>query len=306
MPFGRTARASPSRCTGCWLPFTAKNTTTARTRATTTLPPMIQGVRPALGCGREYRGLRWAGDGVDSSGVSLSSASALPRSAVTVNRWEQAGHRTARPAAAAGTVRRLEQEGQWMALFIVRTCQRRSGGRKAAPAGPAKSHTKRTLAAAPFGAWLVRFRKNTTGMNPCLAGLLEAKTILTQAEHLPSLDFEQPINRTRTINLQGLRTSEEAKTLAARYLKEKRPVRAKESCGPLHPFPEEVINVVLDATKGNPRKFLETLGQILEHAVANGKRNIDLSLVEPLLGNDYQDATDEESEGGDEFENEER
>lgn len=30
----------------------------------------------------------------------------------------------------------------------------RSGGRKAAPAGPAKSPTKRTLAAAPCGAWL--------------------------------------------------------------------------------------------------------------------------------------------------------
>ncbi len=45
---------------------------------------------------------------------------------------------------------------------------------------------------------------------------------------------------------------------------------------------------------------------ILQYAVANGERIIDLSLVEPLLGNDYQDGTDEELEGDDDFENEER
>lgn len=127
-----------------------------------------------------------------------------------------------------------------------------------------------------------------------------------QAEHLPSLDFEQPMNRTRTINLLGLRTTEEAKTLAMRYLKAYRPEGIKEPRDPLHPFPEEVIKVVRDASQGNPRKFLEVLGQILEYAVANGERSIDLSLVEPLLGNDYQDGTDEESEGNDDLENEER
>jgi hypothetical protein len=127
-----------------------------------------------------------------------------------------------------------------------------------------------------------------------------------QAEHLPSLDFEQAINRTRTINLLGLQTTEEATTLAARYLKEYRAAGVKEPRDPLHPFPEEVIKVVRDATRGNPRKFLETLGQILEHAVTSGERVIDLSLVEPLLGDDYQDTTDEESGGEDDFENEER
>lgn len=106
-----------------------------------------------------------------------------------------------------------------------------------------------------------------------------------QAEHLPSLDFEQPINRTRTLNLLGLRTTEEAKTLAMRYLKEYRPAGMKEPRDPLHPFPEEVIKVVRDATKGNPRKFLETLGQVLEHAITNDERVIDLSLVDlRLLG----------------------
>jgi len=126
-----------------------------------------------------------------------------------------------------------------------------------------------------------------------------------QSEHLPSLDFEQPINRTRTINLLGLRTTEEAKTLAIRYLKVYRPEGVKEPRDPLHPFPEEVIKMVRDATRGNPRKFLETLGQILEHAVTSNERVIDLSLVEPLLGDDYQDSTDEDAEA-DDFENEER
>jgi len=127
-----------------------------------------------------------------------------------------------------------------------------------------------------------------------------------ESEHLPSLDFEQPINRTRTINLLGLRTTEEAKTLAARYLREYRPNGSKEPRDPLHPFPEEVIKMVRDTTRGNPRKFLETLGQILEHAVTNDERVIDLSLVEPLVGDDYQDISDVESDGDDDFENEER
>jgi hypothetical protein len=126
------------------------------------------------------------------------------------------------------------------------------------------------------------------------------------AEHLPSLDFEQPLNRTRSLNLLGLRTTDEAKTLAMRYLKEYRPEGVREPRDPLHPFPEEVIKVVRDATKGNPREFLRTLGQILEHAINSEERVINLSLVEPLLGTDYQDTSDEESEGDDDFENEER
>ena len=38
--------------------------------------------------------------------------------------------------------------------------------------------------------------------------------------HLPSLDFDQPLNRTRTINLKGLQTTEEAVMLAKRYLED--------------------------------------------------------------------------------------
>jgi len=123
------------------------------------------------------------------------------------------------------------------------------------------------------------------------------------AEHLPSLDFELPINRTRTINLRGLKTTEEAKTLAARYLKEYRPegVTPKD---PLHPFPEEVIKMVRDATKGNPRKFLENLGQILEHAVNDCVGDLALTYVDPVVGDDYQDG-DEELED-DNLENVER
>jgi len=112
------------------------------------------------------------------------------------------------------------------------------------------------------------------------------------AEHLPSLDFELPLNKTRTINLKGLQTKEEAKTLAARYLKDFRGDHVSPPDS-LHPFPEEVIEVVRDASKGNPRKFLETLGQILDHAEAEQHSTIDLLFVEPLLGEDYSDGSEE-------------
>jgi hypothetical protein len=122
------------------------------------------------------------------------------------------------------------------------------------------------------------------------------------SEHLPSLDFEVPLNRTRTINLKGLQTVEEAKMLATRYLHDFR-LAGSTPPNPLHPFPAEVIEVVLDAVKGNPRKFLETLGQILDHAVADGRGEIDLVFVEPLLADDYQDDGEPDE---DDFENVER
>ena len=122
------------------------------------------------------------------------------------------------------------------------------------------------------------------------------------SEHLPSLDFEIPLNRTRTINLKGLHTVEEAKMLATRYLHDFR-LPGSTPPDPLHPFPEEVIEVVRDAAKGNPRKFLETLGNILDHAVAESQSTIDLLFVEPLLADDYQDAEVPED---DDFENVER
>lgn len=123
------------------------------------------------------------------------------------------------------------------------------------------------------------------------------------AEHLPSLDFEVPLNRTRTINLKGLQTTEEAIALAKRYLKDFRVDNETPTDG-LHPFPVEVVAVVRDAAKGNPRKFLEILGQILDYAVAEQQSNIDLLLVEPLLGEDYQDDAGEDEE--DDLENVER
>ena len=115
------------------------------------------------------------------------------------------------------------------------------------------------------------------------------------AEHLPSLDFEVPLNRTRTINLKGLQTTEEAVTLAKRYLEDFR-VDENTPADGLHPFPVEVVAVVRDAAKGNPRRFLETFGQILDHAVAEDQSHIDLLLVEPLLGEDYQDDAEETEE----------
>ena len=123
------------------------------------------------------------------------------------------------------------------------------------------------------------------------------------AEHLPSLDFEVPLNRTRTINLKGLQTREEAIALAKRYLEDFR-IEGEIPADGLHPFPAEVVAVVRDAAKGNPRKFLEILGQILDHAVAERQSNIDLLLVEPLLGEDYQDDADEDEE--DDLDNVER
>ena len=126
------------------------------------------------------------------------------------------------------------------------------------------------------------------------------------AEHLPSLDFEVPINRTRIINLRGLQNTQEAKRLAAHYLKDYR-LEGVEPEDPLHPFPEEVIELARDATHGNPRKFLETLGQILEYAISHEETVIDLALVQPLLGEDYQDGEQDEDEvDEDNFDNVER
>ena len=122
-------------------------------------------------------------------------------------------------------------------------------------------------------------------------------------EHLPSLDFGVPINKTRTIDLKGLQTNEEAEALASRYLMDFR-LDNTATTDPLHPFPKEVIALVRGATKGNPRKFLEMLGNILDHAVAEGRQIIDLVFVEPLLATDYQEGV--EDVGEDDLENVER
>lgn len=122
-------------------------------------------------------------------------------------------------------------------------------------------------------------------------------------EHLPSLVFGVPINKTRIIDLKGLQTKEEAEVFACRYLRDFRLDNAAATDA-LHPFPKEVIALVRDATKGNPRKFLEMLGNILDHAVAEERRTIDLVFVEPLLATDYQDGA--EDGGEDDLENVER
>ncbi|HET6252063.1 MAG TPA: hypothetical protein VFE47_30540 [Tepidisphaeraceae bacterium] len=136
-----------------------------------------------------------------------------------------------------------------------------------------------------------------------ISALQEIEGWWATTEHLPSLDFAVPINRSRIIDLKGLRTKEEAESLASRYLREFRLEHVGKT-DPLHPFPKEVIAVVRDATKGNPRKFLETLGSILDNAVADTRQTIDLVFVEPLLASDYQDDTDDL--GDDDLENVER
>ena len=104
-------------------------------------------------------------------------------------------------------------------------------------------------------------------------------------------------------NLQPRQSGKEAIALAKRYLKDFRIDEERPTDG-LHPFPVEVVAVVRDAAKGNPRKFLEILGQILDHAIAEQQPSIDLLLVEPLLGEDYQDDTSEDEE--DDLDNVER
>ena len=108
------------------------------------------------------------------------------------------------------------------------------------------------------------------------------------SEHLPSLDFNKKVNETRIIDLQGLERKEEAVTLAARYLQDYRVAGAKSS--PLHPFSEDILETVRMAARGNPRDFLRTLGNILDHAVHDKHKHIDLSFIQPLLEEEYEDA----------------
>jgi hypothetical protein len=101
-------------------------------------------------------------------------------------------------------------------------------------------------------------------------------------EHLPSLDFSKKLNQPRIINLKGLQSLEEAVKLAERYLLDKRLPHAKPPHS-LHPFQEEVIEAVFKATNSNPRDFLRTLGSILDTAITEERRRIDLAFIQPLL-----------------------
>jgi len=108
------------------------------------------------------------------------------------------------------------------------------------------------------------------------------------SEHLPSLDFSRKVNETRTIDLQGLQRKEEAYELAKKYLQDYR-LAGSTPPGPLHPFTEEILETVRGSAKGNPRDFLRTLGNILDHAVADNQKRIDLTFIQPLLEADYED-----------------
>lgn len=106
-------------------------------------------------------------------------------------------------------------------------------------------------------------------------------------EHLPSLDPKKPINSTRIVDLQGLTNRRQAEILAAKYLAASRPSGAK-NVSQLHPFDAVIIEAVRQAAKGNPRRFLEKLGGILDNAVVNERKKIDLPFVTPLLEDDTE------------------
>jgi hypothetical protein len=118
-------------------------------------------------------------------------------------------------------------------------------------------------------------------------------------EDLPSIDVLIPTNSGRILNLTGLGRAEEAEILASRYLAD---YRTDGFVPPqlLHPFTTEIIQAVLDATSGNPRDFLRTLGNIIDKARDDERESLDLTYVEPLLDIDYE-AQAEDVE--DEFEN---
>jgi len=122
-------------------------------------------------------------------------------------------------------------------------------------------------------------------------------------EHLPSLDYQKPINKTRIIDLKGLTSIKEATMLASRYLNASR-INGARPANELHPFNKDVIEAVLKARKGNPREFLETLGYILDTAISEKERRIDLGFVEPLLANHEDD--EETMDDDEDFDNEER
>lgn len=123
-----------------------------------------------------------------------------------------------------------------------------------------------------------------------------------KSEHLPDLDFQKLINQTRTMNLIGLQTTQDAATVAKKYLADLR-VEGRHPPTPLHPFPEEVIEAVRRDVSGNPRDFLRRLGDILDHGETDQRSVIDLLFVEPLLRDDFQK---EENEESDDLDNPER
>ena len=114
-------------------------------------------------------------------------------------------------------------------------------------------------------------------------------------EHLPSLDPKKPINSTRIVDLLGLTTRTEAEILASRYLLDNRVAGAKAPT-PLHPFDSDIIEAVRQSVNGNPRRFGEKLGAILDNAFVNEHPKIDLPFVTPLLEDDSEGIPSNEEE----------
>lgn len=123
------------------------------------------------------------------------------------------------------------------------------------------------------------------------------------SEHLPSLDYGKAINETRVIDLKGLTKKSDAIMLVTRYLQDCR-VDGSHRKNDLHPFDPETIDAVRKARGGNPRKTLETLGHILDQAVLNGQKAINLEFVAPFLKDETDDR--EVTDNADEIENPER
>ncbi|HEV7373543.1 MAG TPA: hypothetical protein VGN95_02410 [Pyrinomonadaceae bacterium] len=106
-------------------------------------------------------------------------------------------------------------------------------------------------------------------------------------EHLPSLDPKKLINSTRIVDLQGLKHRQDAEILAARYLENNR-VDGVKVPNRLHPFDQDIVEAVRQSVNNNPRRFLEKLGAILDNAIVNERKKIDLSFVTPLLEDDEE------------------
>lgn len=109
-----------------------------------------------------------------------------------------------------------------------------------------------------------------------------------QSEHLPSIDYSIPLNRGRIVDLQGLRPGAATMQFTAKLLAANRPSGVQPPTK-LHPFNEDSLELVRQSVGGNPRRFLENLDSVLEHAqeARSGAYSptglLDLSFVQALV-----------------------
>jgi hypothetical protein len=99
---------------------------------------------------------------------------------------------------------------------------------------------------------------------------------LWHAQHLPSLDYSLPLNKGRIVDLRGLQSLAEAKKVTAKLFSQRRPAGAKPPTS-LHPFNEDSLALIRQATDGNPRKFLEKIDALLTEAGRSGNGAYDKS-----------------------------